>query len=103
MPRRADGSTFLSAVSTVALLCMLVLVLAPPAPAHRGDGVFRLAEGGWIDGVWGIWLAPDPAMLTDGRVIMVAEERSWLIGLDGRRSLIPGLGGTGVAATPEGG
>jgi hypothetical protein len=72
------------------------LMLPAVAGAHRGDGVFTLAEGRWLGG-------RDVAMLPDGSVVGVVESGAWRITPDGRRSLIPGLGGTGVAATADGG
>jgi hypothetical protein len=72
------------------------LILPSMAGAHRGDGVFILAEGRWLSG-------RDVAMLPDGSIVGVVESRAWRLTPGGGRSSIPGLGGTGVAATADGG
>jgi hypothetical protein len=84
----------------VAALLFLSLTFAAVAEAHRGDGIFRLAEGRWLEVNR---TGNDVAMLSDGSVIVVGEELAWRIALDGRRSLIRGFAGTGVTATADGG
>jgi hypothetical protein len=81
-------------------LAVAAIVLPGAAVAHRGDGVFTLAEGRWLSGGW---VPRDVAMLPDGSVVGVAASDAWRITPDGRRSSITGLGGTGVAATTDGG
>ena len=70
------------------------LIVPAVAIAHRGDGVFTLAEArdSQYDG--------DVAMLPDGSIVGAG---GWRITPDGRRSSIPGFGGTGFAATADGG
>ena len=70
------------------------------AAAYRGDGVFTLAEGRWLRGNW---VPPDVAMLPDGSIVGAVDSGAWRLAPDGRRSSIPGFGGTGVAATADGG
>jgi hypothetical protein len=74
---------------------VVALMLASVAAAHRGDGVFTLAEGRGLGG--------DVAMLPDGSIVGVVPSSAWRLTPDGTRTSIPGLGGTGVTATPDGG
>jgi hypothetical protein len=93
---RPTGVWRIAAVS----LLVVPLMLPGVAGAHRGDGVFTLAEGRWLRGSA---LPRDVAMLPDGSIVGVVEAGGWRLTPDGRRSSIPGLGGTGVAATADGG
>jgi hypothetical protein len=78
------------------VVALAALATAPVAVAHRGDGVFTLAEGSR-------WHYGDVAMLADGSVVAVAPSAAWRLSPDGALMRIPGLRGSGVAATPDGG
>jgi hypothetical protein len=83
----------------LAIAAVGVLLAAVPdvAEAHRGDGVFTLAEGARTA------YAADVAMLPDGSVVGVHPFGAWRMPPDGLRARIRGFGGSGVAATSDGG
>jgi hypothetical protein len=88
--------------ATVAAAVFVVAAFSSSAvaEAHRGDGIFTLSEGPWMGGNW---VPRDVAMLSDGSIVGVTDSGAWRLTPDGRRSSIPGFGGTGVAATTDGG
>jgi hypothetical protein len=82
--------------SGAAVAVVLVGLLLPVgAGAHRGDGVFTLAEGRWLSD-------RAVAMLPDASIVGVADWQAWRMTPDGQRSLIPGFGGTGVDVAADG-
>jgi len=82
--------------SAAAVAVVLVGLLLPVgAGAHRGDGVFTLAEGRWLSD-------RAVAMLPDASIVGVADWQAWRMTPDGQRSLIPGFGGTGVDVAADG-
>jgi hypothetical protein len=91
----------LAVALVIAIVAFMVAASTLPARAgaHRADGVFTLAEGGWLKSGWE---SLDAAMLLDGSVVVTGEEKAWRVTLDRRRSLIPGFAGTGVTGTADG-
>jgi DNA-binding beta-propeller fold protein YncE len=82
------------------VVVLVPLALPAVAGAYRGDGVFTLAQGH----LWGRdWRSGDAAMLMDGSVVGVVPSGAWRLTPDGRRTKIPGFGGSGVVATADGG
>lgn len=95
-PRCIEQLVRVAAAWCIVAACLGIAALTMPgvAGAHRGDGVFTIAEAGWLHG------GGDVARLPDGSIVV----GKWLLAPDGRRSPIPGFRRAfGLAATADGG
>jgi hypothetical protein len=90
-----------AALRSLVLGWLAAAAIAPgAAEGHRGDGIFTLVQDRRLSNGW---YAPDIAMLPDGSVVGVMHARGWRITPAREWLPIPGLGGTGIAATADGG